>query len=72
MCNSLPQIKNLHRKDSCFDENGNRQRDTFSFDKAEQELLNEFKPTREMLIRWGTKYTPEQYIKLENFYNDMK
>lgn len=72
MCNSLPQIKNLHWKDSCFDENGNRQRDTFSFDKAEQELLNEFKPTREMLIRWGTKYTPEQYIKLENFYNDMK
>lgn len=41
-------------------------------DRLEKDLLKDFKPTKDMLIRWGTKYNPEQYLKLENFYHDMK
>lgn len=76
MCNSgINEFKGKRYKDSIFDNEGNTQRanaNKFSFDDLERDLLNEFKPTRDMLIRWGTKYEPEQYIKLENFYNDMK
>jgi len=34
-------------------------------------LLIDFKPTTEMMVKWGFNYKPEQYIKLENFYNQM-
>lgn len=43
-----------------------------SIDDLEKDLLKDFKPSKDMLIRWGTKYKPEQYIKLETFYKDMK
>lgn len=35
------------------------------------DLLKDFKPTTEMMVKWGFNYKPEQYIKLENFYNQM-
>lgn len=76
MCNSgLNEFKGKRYKDSSFDGDGNNQRcnaNTFSFDDIERDLLNEFRPTKDMLLRWGTKYVAEQYIRLENFYNDMK
>lgn len=34
-------------------------------------LLQDFRPTQEMMVKWGFNYKPEQYIKLENFYNQM-
>lgn len=76
MCNSgLNEFKSKRYKDSIFDGDGNTKRsnaNTFSFNDIEKDLLSEFRPTKDMLLRWGTKYEPEQYIKLENFYNDMK
>ena len=35
------------------------------------ELLAGFKPTTDMMVKWGFNYKPEQYIKLENFFNQM-
>ena len=35
------------------------------------DLLKDFKPTTDMMVKWGFNYKPEQYIKLENFYNQM-
>lgn len=75
MANSkLNQFKNARWKDSIFEtEPEDEKKEKASFiDDADLELFNSFKPTREMLIRWGTKYEPEQYIKLENFYQEMK
>lgn len=34
-------------------------------------LLQDFKPTQEMMVKWGFNYKPEQYIKLENFCKQM-
>ena len=76
MCNSgLNEFKGKRYKDSIFDGDGNTNRanaNTFSFNDIEKDILSEFRPTKDMLLRWGTKYTAEQYIKLENFYTDMK
>lgn len=74
MANSgINEFSGARWKDSIFDKNeDNSINEPYSFDKAERELLKEFKPTKEMLIRWGTKYRPEQYIKLEDFYKSMK
>ncbi|MDP4146635.1 MAG: hypothetical protein Q8936_19525 [Bacillota bacterium] len=77
MANSgLNEFKGARYKDSIFEKSEFRetieQKDNYSFDEAEKDLLKDFRPTKDMLIRWGTKYSPEQYIKLENFYRDMK
>lgn len=76
MCNSgLNEFKGKRYKDSIFDSDGNTNRsnvNTYSFNDIERDLLSEFKPTKDMLLRWGTKYTAEQYIRLENFYTNMK
>lgn len=37
-----------------------------------EDLESDFRITTEMLIRWGKKYTREQYMKLEDFYTKMK
>jgi hypothetical protein len=31
-----------------------------------------FDVTKEMILKWGTKYEPEDYYELEKFYNDME
>lgn len=71
----LNEFNGARYKDSKFekgDSSEEKQINTYSFDEAEQDLLRDFRPTKDMLIRWGTKYIPEQYIKLENFYREMK
>ena len=79
MANSMPQIKSLRYKDSIFEKSMNDECTYLEGDDAEiyidklaKDLLKDFRPTKDMLIRWGTKYNPEQYLKLENFYHDMK
>lgn len=73
MANSgINEFNGARYKDSIFSDSGNSSTDTYSFDDVERDFFSDFKPTREMLLRWGTKYEAEQYIKLENFYNDMK
>lgn len=32
---------------------------------------NHFDVTSEMVLKWGSKYEPEDYYELENFYNEM-
>lgn len=59
-------------KDSIFIKNNNDKKESYTFKDVERDLLDDFKPTKDMLIRWGMNYKPEQYIKLENFYRDMK
>lgn len=72
MANSrLNQFKNARWTDSIFEEEKKEEKKSF-IDDAELELFASFKPTRDMLLRWGTKYEPEQYLKLENFYQEMK
>ena len=71
MANSgINEFNGARYKDSVFSENASN--DKYSFDDIEKDLLSDFRPTKEMLLRWGTKYEAEQYIKLENFYSDMK
>jgi hypothetical protein len=80
MANSgLNEFSGARYKDSVFEKQ--KINDTTYFegdnaelyiDRLEKDLLKDFKPTKDMLIRWGTKYNPEQYLKLENFYHDMK
>lgn len=73
MANSgINEFNGARYKDSVFGEKDNPIQNTYSFDDIEKDLLNDFRPTKDMLLRWGTKYEAEQYIKLENFYNDMK
>lgn len=76
MCNSkLNEFSGKRFKDSIFNSEGSttiEKEDVFTFDDIEKNLLQEFRPTKEMLLRWGTKYEAEQYIRLENFYKDMK
>lgn len=74
MANSgINEFEGARWKDSIFNKNTdcNKDGNTYTIDDLEENLLKDFKPTRDMLIRWGSKYTPEQYIKLENFYTDM-
>lgn len=73
MANSgINEFSGARYKDSVFNPSNEGNTDKYSFDDIEKDLLNDFRPTKEMLLRWGTKYEAEQYIKLENFYNDMK
>lgn len=77
MANSgINEFAGARYKDSIFEKSSldeeKGQVNNYSFDEAEQDLLKDFRPTKDMLIRWGTKYSPEQYIKLENFYREMK
>ena len=75
MANSgLNEFSGARWKDSIFEERNNEtstKTENLNINDIEKDLLQGFKPTKEMIIRWGTKYTPEQYIKLEKFYNDM-
>ncbi|WP_291566952.1 MULTISPECIES: hypothetical protein [unclassified Clostridium] len=75
MANSgLNEFKGARWKDSAFKEeksNHDEIQDIYKIEDIEKDLLKDFKPTKEMLIKWGTKYNPEQYIKLENFYTEM-
>lgn len=74
MANSgINEFKGMRWKDSSFKESTMIINDNeMSIDDLERDLLKDFKPSKDMLIRWGTKYNPEQYIKLETFYKDMK
>lgn len=74
MANSgINEFKGTRWKDSSFKESTMIINDNeMSIDDLERDLLKDFKPSKDMLIRWGTKYKPEQYIKLETFYKDMK
>lgn len=73
MANSgLNEFNGARYKDSVFKDSENINTKEYNFDDIEKDLLSNFKPTKEMLLRWGTKYIAEQYIKLENFYHDMK
>lgn len=73
MANSgINEFGGARYKDSIFENNSSEIIDNYTFDDIEKDLLSDFKPTKEMLLRWGSKYEAEQYIKLENFYNDMK
>lgn len=73
MANSgINEFSGARYKDSVFNASNDVNLDKYSFDDIEKDLLNDFRPTKEMLLRWGTRYEAEQYIKLENFYNDMK
>lgn len=74
MANSgINEFKGMRWKDSSFKESTIIINDNeMSIDDLERDLLKDFKPSKDMLIRWGTKYNPEQYIKLETFYKDMK
>lgn len=71
----MVQNRTLKYKDSIHENGGSeglQENSSVSFDDLERDLLEGFRPTKDMLIRWGTKYKPEQYIRLESFYNDMK
>lgn len=80
MANSgINEFKGARYKDSIFEKSINNECTYLEgndaeiyIDKLEKDLLKDFKPTKDMLLRWGTKYNPEQYLKLENFYHDMK
>lgn len=64
--NSLPQYKGLHWRDS----DNNRQ----NSNKQSQDIPNnnfDFKVTKEMILKWGSKFEPEDYYDLEQFCNDM-
>lgn len=69
----MNEFKGKRWKDSYFvKKEEESSSDCNTYNDYERDLVSEFRPTKEMLIRWGTKYKPEQYIKLENFYIDMK
>lgn len=73
MANSrINQFKGARWKDSTFEKNIRKEETQSEISSLKYDLIGNFKPTRDMLVRWGTKYSPEQYIKLENFYQDMK
>lgn len=66
--NSLPQYKNKKWKDSRF---GNDS-PNISKPNINYNLDFDFEITPEMIQRWGSKHECEDYIKLEQFYHQMK
>ena len=43
-----------------------------NYKQIEEQIYNvHFDVTNEMILKWGTKYEPDGYFKLEQFYNDM-
>lgn len=65
---SLSQNKSLTFRDSEFT-NGEINKITNEYSGY---VDLDFDVTKEMVLRWGQKYSPEEYNKLEMFYNDMK
>lgn len=62
--NSLPQYKYLTWKDSSF-ENDN------SVSQYEDSELDNFKVTKDMIIKWGNGFQPEQYMMLEDLFQNL-
>ena len=70
---SLKQNRGLYWKNSQFEPQLNKE---LNYDNVKNNIVNnvsDFKVTSEIIKRWGNKYEDvEDYIQLENFYNDMK
>ena len=60
--NSLPQYNKLTWKDS----KNIQEKESNDYSKNIK-----FEVTQAMIRRWGVKHEPEDYLELENFYNDM-
>jgi hypothetical protein len=59
--NSLPQYQGLGWND-----------DQVNIGEDEEDYVSDFKPTDEMIIKWGRNHAPDDYLILEDFYNSMK
>lgn len=67
MINSLIQYKGLTYEDSDSDKKI-REEVVLSLD---EDVYEPFKPTREMIVKWGSNFQPDEYLKLEETWNDM-
>jgi len=68
----LMQNRKLTWKNSVFKPQLNNELNYSSTDKNMNPTNSpHFDVTNEMVLKWGTKYEPEEYYELENFYNDM-
>jgi hypothetical protein len=63
--NSLNQYKKMTWKDSKFNTDNNINHNQIKYE-------THFNVTNEMILKWGSKYDPEDYYELEQFYNDMQ
>ncbi len=67
MCNSLPQLKNKTWKNSIFKDGT----DSINIDDIINNSESDIEITKELIQKWGRHDSPDDYCKLENFYNDM-
>lgn len=68
MINSLPQYKGLTYEDSDSDR---KIRDEVFNGFSQDEGQEEFVPTRELILKWGKTFDPDEYLKLEQTWEDM-
>jgi len=63
---AMPQYRSLGWRESIVEPQTN--------DEINNSDINDgldFKVTKEMILKWGSKYEPEDYYELEQFYKDM-
>lgn len=66
----MVQFRNLGWKDSKMLPEIEQQ---LNYDSTNKQVSNlHFDVTQEMILKWGSKYDPEDYYDLEQFYNDMQ
>lgn len=68
MANSLPQLKNKHWNNSIF-KDGKR---SINIDNIVNKSSSDIEITKELIQKWGRHDSPDDYYKLEKFYNEMK
>ena len=69
----LNEFKGLSYKDSVFEPTVEVEpKKEIKKKDVKKDINKKYKPTKEVLLRWGTSLETNQYIKLERFYNEMK
>lgn len=74
--NSLNQYKNLTWKDSIFNYEENKN-NKINFNNINNDgvgyvnIADDFVVTRDMVIKWGNGFEPEQYMMLEDLYQNL-
>lgn len=73
-CNSLPQLIGMTWKDSVFNNKQSKQKEDSEFPTINTTINEQIHINAnfdELIKKWGKGYTKEQYIMLEDIYEDM-
>jgi hypothetical protein len=71
MVNGLKQLQNKTWDDSIFSDESGESNQNSNMNNLKDSLDN-INIDEEVILRWGTNHEKEDYIKLENFYKEMK